>query len=261
MKKTKIIAILLIVTLTIAIAGCSSQETNPTAENEINMYVTDSHGRRDTPIRVASGIMEVMLTQEYTLDILIEDSDIIADITILEWLGESESRSNTFFRAKVNSTLKGEIFEEITLIQAGGSRYTIKGHALFKNNDRMLVFLTKSDAHDDKYWLTACWASTMSIVKYEDKPYFLNGGGWIIWDFLENDDVKKIDGELRIAVNEELLKQDDFLAASREANLERELQELPDNLAEVFSGGYSVVFDYDDVVNVIVKMAREGEAQ
>lgn len=53
-------------------------------------------------------------------EIAVAESDLVADVTIASWLGETNSEKNdiykTFFTAKINSVLKGESTDEIVLM-------------------------------------------------------------------------------------------------------------------------------------------------
>jgi hypothetical protein len=183
-----------------------------------------------------------MYAEKLTLISAIEKSDIIADITIIEWLGENDS--NTFFLAKVNKILKGEHFEEIEVIQMGDSKNTLKDFPLFKNGDRLLAFLDNArDYHEDKYWV--CITSFLDISEYEGEPYLISRGADFDEEIFENGDIQKIDGRLRRTVNEAFIRHDPLLAEIRGTIFEKNRD----------------VFDYNDVVKIVSGIVRDGERQ
>jgi len=264
----KVITLILTAGMLCTIAGCVSKESQGSEGNqrgtEINSVENppiDEHGRRDTPVRVGQeGILTSSYAEEYTLDSAIEVADIIADITIIEWLGECEEGGfNTFFLAKVNKTLKGKHFEEIEIIQTGGSEFTIPGFPLFKNGDRFLAFLRRgSEQNEDKYWANR--RMILDILEHDNTPYLVRRGGWLDQKLMGNDDIQKIEGNLKRTVNEEFIKHDPVLAEIRgaiiEANRDVELEKFIEE-----NRNHRDIFNYYDVVKLVVKMAKEGERQ
>jgi hypothetical protein len=278
MKKSKLIVLMLSAAMTISIAGCSEDTANPAARNA----PIDENGYRDTPVRVAPN-GTISQASGMMLDMAFEYIDIIADITIVEWLGEAQEGYATFFRAKVNKTLVGEEFEEIEIIQSGNSVATVENLPLFKNGDRILAFLEKTNTspeekneYSEKYWVweTIFW----DISAHENQTYLISRNYWSFADdFLKNNNVQKIEGELRSSINEGFRKHDPVLAEMRdfeleqaEANrdhavekfLEDEAKQLgkeytPPNLIETYI--YRDVFDYSAAVNAITKLAKENK--
>jgi hypothetical protein len=271
----KLTAILLITALTLALTGCASNEVDPNAP-DFNRVCAE--GRRDTPVRVATGgTLHTTLVKEYTFDVAVEDSDLIADVTIIEWLGESIGTGcATFFRARVNATLKGKEYEEITLLQSGNSEYTMQGFPLFKNGDRLLVFLTKAPGaqeaqseHRNNYWTNR--ATLMDVVEYNSEFYLLNRGGQLHWCLNENDNIQKIGGELWSTVNEQFRKHDPFLVGLWDSIIENERSNDPAMVEfyeeknrqnsvspELYKPEYRDVFNYDVVVRIIFDMIKES---
>jgi hypothetical protein len=261
----KLTAILLIAALTLALTGCTGGEVDPNAP-DFNRVCAE--GRRDTPVRAARGILNFTLDKEYTLDLTVEHSDLIVDVTIIEWLGElTGDGCVTFFRARVNATIKGEEFEEITIIQSGNSEFAKQGFPLFKNGDRLLVFLKNEEGvFDNKYWITGCWSTFFSILEYENNPFLLSRGGWIHEELLKNDSVERIGGELWVTVNEQFKKHDPFLVGLWDSIIETERNNNPAMVElmkersvspELYKPEYRDVFNYDDVIRIILDMVEE----
>jgi hypothetical protein len=82
-----------------------------------------------------------------TLEWVSKKSNLIADVTIIEWLGESldfdadDMDFATYFLAKVNRTIKGEERDTIVIRQSGNSQSTLVEDPLYRNGDRLLLFL------------------------------------------------------------------------------------------------------------------------
>ena len=267
----KIIAMVIIAVLVVTIGGCAEQTIDPAARN----VPVDEYGRSDTPVRIGQVGRIMPQYDEYTLDLAFEYSDIIADITIVEWIGEAKNGNATFFRAKVNKTLKGEEYKEIELIQTGDSEFTIVEFPLLKNGDRLLAILKEPSSYSDddyqgKYWIDHI--ALLDVLEYEGKPYLLNRGEWPFGaDFRENDDVKKIKGELRDSINEEFRKHDPVLTeiweetmrhrisdSNLESFIEEENKRNETESASADNLGHQDVFDYDDVVKIITRRLKEG---
>jgi len=258
----KIITMVLIAVLAVTVAGCAERTIAPAVP-------VDEYGRRDTPVRVGNGTSSSRYAGEHSLDMAIENSDIIADITIIEWLGET---SNTFFLARVNQTLKGGNFEEIEIIQVGNSIATDEGFPLFKNGNRFLAFLRKSSAqegkHKGRYWV--CITTLLDVLEHEKEPYLISRWHDFDQDLVENNNLRKIEGKLRSSVNEEFAKYDPVLAEVRgiavETNKDLELDKFIEEekrrngIEHVPSEKQSHrdVFSYDEVVEIITHRLKEG---
>jgi hypothetical protein len=260
----KHIAILLIAALTLSLTGCASNEVDPNAP-DFNRVCAE--GRRDTPVRVATG---GKITFNYdsvpTLSSTIKYADVIADVTIVEWLGESEpgdGLSRTYFRAIVNSTLMGKEYQEIKVIQSGNSRATMKMVPLFKNGDRFLMFLVGEDGvyGVDENMLLA-------VLKHSDEKYLIDRT--ITYELFENECIQKVSGNLWVDINDEYRKHDPVLAEIVDANITAlrnndldmfefiEEQNRLDSISpELYKPEYRDVFSYDDVVRIVDNMVKE----
>ncbi|MCL2036843.1 MAG: hypothetical protein FWG83_05610 [Oscillospiraceae bacterium] len=236
MRKRKSIAIALIAAMTIGIAGCSERGTAS------EMVVTDSKGRRDTPVRDAPGTIFESYIAEYSFKEVVNKYELIADVTIVEWLGETDE-GYTFFEAKVNRVLKGEDTEKIEMIQSGNSKATVSGFPLLKNGDRFLLFSSASNAENKefkgKYWIQVY--TFFDIVENEEEIYLISRYSWFDDDLVKNDNIKKITGEKRTSINETHRTHDPILA--QKYNDER------------------IVFDYNDVITAILDVDRGGRGE
>ncbi|MCL2037307.1 MAG: hypothetical protein FWG83_08005 [Oscillospiraceae bacterium] len=184
MRKRKSIAIALIAAMTIGIVGCSESEI-PATENQVN-EITEF---KDTPVRVGKSYMKVSLDVTPSglgaLEKLIEQSDVIADVTITGWLGESV-HWETFFSADINHALKGENEQKtIRISQMGTGENTVYENPLFKKGDRMFLFLSKvtpeelksrEDNVEDYYWIVGLYSIILDIVELDGEKYALDRG-------------------------------------------------------------------------------------
>jgi hypothetical protein len=169
----KLIAILLLFALTLA--GCASEPAGP----------------KDTPVRVAEGQMTVSINAPTSLEEAIKQADLIVDLTITEWLGEDLEGYTTFFNARINETTKGEKKESITLMQTGTGEFTLRNWPLFKNGDRLFLFLVEilpedaerlDEIYTGGYWIVGSYAMVFDVQEIDENIYFLSRFGFIgIW--------------------------------------------------------------------------------
>lgn len=162
MKRFIVLVMLAIITFSV---GCSS-------EKEIAVKVTT----KDTPTSVGKlGTMEARV-ESFSLDDLVDLSDIIAEVEIAEWRGESKKTGHekTFFTASLKKLYKNtssEYLKEIIIAQAGNSDFTLIDYPLFKKNDRLIVFLKKAVNDGDYYWMLGENSSVLKIQKIDNKDY------------------------------------------------------------------------------------------
>ena len=135
-------------------------------------------------------------------DELLSESDLIVDVTILELICESPVgpihpkegggmyAEHAYFKVKINNTIKGELYENITLRQDGNSLLMDKMEPVYKAGDRMLLFLKKDIyneemtpvkvkelindydiSYDNLYWSYGAYVALFDLVEYNDKLY------------------------------------------------------------------------------------------
>jgi len=131
--KRKLITAFLVAALTLAAAGCAKP--------------AEAEGPKDTPVRIGTmGSMQMSLDLYWeTWEEILEEFDIVADVTITGWLGELNTLYSpmTLFSATVNNVFKGNLPEEIRISQRGSSEVTYSMSPLFKKGNRMLVLLNE----------------------------------------------------------------------------------------------------------------------
>jgi hypothetical protein len=210
------------------------------------------------------------ISDVFKLDTSVKGADIIADVTILEWLGEGEY--STFFRARVNRTIYGKEYEEIEIALLGNSKIIVEGGSpLFINGDRLLLFFR---GWEDSHVYNVIFHHIFSVIEQDGVPYILDRR--YTPELWENETVQKINGNLRAAVNENLKKHDPFLTGrwrSSSSNPSDEMEIIfegrehmreelaqTDGSLEIYESGLRHVYDYEDVVNFIVEMARGAES-
>lgn len=193
-KKFLIITIIAAFSLSFLV-GCSSTVSS---QNDKSL--------KDTPIRVGTKGTISGSVEACSYDQAISGADIIAEIEILGWLSETDEPSEkTFFKAGLLKTYKNKVdpqLKEITLMQDGNSKFTIKGSPLFKKNEKLILFLKKAD-NQDAYWMLG--AHKFKITKIEDVDYVIkNEGGFPEFTLIEVND-QKIKDKARQNLKDELV--------------------------------------------------------
>jgi hypothetical protein len=179
---------------------------------------------KDTPVRVGEGFLSISLDKDYTLEVAFESADIIADITVMGWEGESEF--TTFFSVKPNQIFKGEAPETFTIMQTGSSSCTMSGYPLFKRGDRLLLFLFGDDPeatyyesvkqYKDRHWIVGSHTTTMYIYEYEGEVYVLGNSSAtrFMEGFIKNYNAEKINEELSAAIIADYNETDPVMAGA-----------------------------------------------
>jgi hypothetical protein len=262
MKKSNFIAAILIAASAITMAGCANQEREPaatrdaTAELDNTPIVTEIE-RKDTPVRMGQPRQKRgMPVHHYTLECAIKEASLIVDVTITEWLGESLEFEITYFSVKVNNTIKGEEHDTFVFSQAGNSQVMSNENVLYKNGDRLLLFLNEfddggrwkretgwtPDDDDKKYFLLVDFHQTFLDIKEHEGEIFIlsdrRGGG--ISDCLKragSSNVSRASRDTRTAIEEEYFRSDPILEETRYS--------------------IDVAFVYDDVVKAILEISKQ----
>lgn len=148
----------LLTVLSIALSGCG----NITAKQQATADTTQQARNilKDTPHQVGQkGTMSTSLIEGFDFNKTFKKADIIAEVTILEWLGEVTDEfklETTTFRAELNKTFKSNEdnnLKEINIMQTGNSYYTIENSPLFKNGDKLILYLEKAEKEDGYFIL------------------------------------------------------------------------------------------------------------
>lgn len=141
---------------------------------------------RDTPHQVGQkGQMKVSVNG-YNFEDSFKKADIVAQVKISEWLGEeNEPSERTIFKAQLEKAYKNNIdksLKEIKLLQEGNSNTTIENFPLFKNNDKLVLFLKKAtgEEYDDTtYWILGVHSSVFRIINADGEDYAVKQvGDW-----------------------------------------------------------------------------------
>ncbi|MCL1807833.1 MAG: hypothetical protein FWG31_09045 [Oscillospiraceae bacterium] len=152
-------------------------------------------GGVDTPVRVGTlGESQGSLARHYLLHEAVEESDLVLEVTISSWLGEELSQGGvTFFNVTANTVLKGEVPDNIVLIQVGDSKCTFKDFPLFQRGDRLIVFLKKAVANEfitdfdldleNAYWLLGGHSTVLYVQSADDGTYALDRTGMLTEEY------------------------------------------------------------------------------
>ncbi len=162
MKKLLILTAL--ITLIAFVQACS--ETNkyivetPTLNPEETTYVHNS-----APSMVL-----------YTVERLLEESDVIAEIEIVESLGETDYPSPiTYFQTNVITVIKGDQnLQSLKLMQGVNSSYQYQGYPIFIPGQKFILFLAKASDdqyENDMYWIMGGYLTVIRIDTVNDKEY------------------------------------------------------------------------------------------
>jgi hypothetical protein len=249
MKKTKTIAILLIVAISLTIAGCSGESP-----------------KQDTPSRIGTqGIISGSFENYYTFNDAIEQADLIVDLTIIEWIGESTEKENrtigeqTYFSAKINNTIKGKEYDTIVLTQHGNSEWTYTDDPLYRIGDRLFLFLKEmpyeehrvanapyEKEYENAFYSVGTYRTAFSIWEYNEKAYLLSRFDWGIAQSIAGDmSIEKADSNTMESIVKSYTGHDQLIG-------ELIATEKMDNAL-----GYA--FSYDDVVKRISDITKKEE--
>lgn len=102
----------------------------------------------------------------YTLEMMLEEAEVIAHIKIGDWLGEDTGYS--YYEAFLVEKYKGEIVEKFILAQYGTARKTQNLYPLFISGNELFVFLKSSaglSEYDNLYYIVNEPGSVFYVVK------------------------------------------------------------------------------------------------
>lgn len=95
-----------------------------------------------------------------------------------DWLSEDEHF--TYYDVSVTQTYKGNVPEEIVLLQDGTSKGTVKGYPLFIAGDQLLVFLKEASGTEyiDAYWIIGAYTTVLDVAADDEgTEYFIDRMG------------------------------------------------------------------------------------
>lgn len=180
MKNICSIIVLLSVSMLI-FNGCSSTEKQQTIADTTQQV---KQAVKDTPRQV--GQKQYFATiEEFEFDKFYEEADIIAQVEILEWLEEINDplgEMSTYFKATIENTYKNTVdsdTKEIRLKQDGNSYHTSHLLPLFKNGDRLLLFLKKAVGEDKEntYWILGSYSGVFRIINTDGQDFVVKQVG------------------------------------------------------------------------------------
>lgn len=152
----------------------------------------------DTPVRVGASGMKARMAGPEPIRRAIEKADLVADLTVSGWLGESdEGFGVTFFTAQVNKVYKGEPTEQIILAQTGNGKRTIAQSPLFQKGGRMILFLKKVEQekneeyhaagtltrHEGEYAILGGHAGILDVVSQGKKSFVIDRLGMATYPY------------------------------------------------------------------------------
>jgi hypothetical protein len=243
-KIAKVVATLLALSFIVTITGCSSDD-RAVADRENQSHESET-ARNDTPSRRGAGGFLSASLVSYTFDEAVEDADLIVDVTITEWLREYTGNDGlaTHFAASVNRTFKssGGEYENIVIAQAGNSEMTFENDPLFRNGERLLLFLTEFESDEATDTSTECnkifglvgmYQTPLLVQEHESETVVLSRFDWGIAQCLVHD--KAVESPSESIQNEIVMNYLEYDPVFKE--LEHSL---------------SFAFDYGDVVERVL---------
>ena len=95
--------------------------------------------------------------ERYALDESIEEADVVAEVKIKGVVEEFDNGiPQTLHRASVVETYKGELPEEINVLQNGTKKMPVSDNPLFEEGERYILVLRNTvslDDNDNSYWV------------------------------------------------------------------------------------------------------------
>ncbi len=112
------------------------------------------------PSRWGEGEAQGMLPRTYSLSEAYDAAEVVALVTVGDWLEEELITGRTFFRTTVQKVYKGDIPHEFVLAQEGCSTWTYRNYPVFTYGNQLLLFLIKYDV--------SMYRDTYDLVEYPD---------------------------------------------------------------------------------------------
>jgi len=118
------------------------------------------------PSRWGEGEAQGMLPHTYSLSEAYDAAEVVALVTVGDWLEEELITGRTFFRTTVQKVYKGDIPHEFVLAQEGCSTWTYRNYPVFTYGNQLLLFLIKYDV--------SMYRDTYDLVEYPDAYELIN---------------------------------------------------------------------------------------
>lgn len=160
-------AIIFIILLTVF----SWYNSNRNLNEDYSSYLKEG---KDTPQRVGKSETPASLEKKYTLSEAASEADLVAQVLITGWLGETgaEAYPETIFSVKILKSYSKSDLKEITIIQSGGQASTYKDYPLFQKGDQLLLFLIKdNESSENTYRILGNFSTILYISREKNKTY------------------------------------------------------------------------------------------
>ena len=95
------------------------------------------------PSRWGEGEAKGMLPHTYSLSEAYDAAEVVALVTVGDWLEEELITGRTFFRTTVQKVYKGDIPHEFVLAQEGCSTWTYRNYPVFTYGNQLLLFASQ----------------------------------------------------------------------------------------------------------------------
>jgi len=138
--------LILLSIVSLSLCGCGS-----TAKQHTDAHTAQQPVKavKDTPRQIGQKGQISASIIGYSFDKSYEKADLIAELEISEWL------------------------EEINLLQDGNSEYTFNNYPLFKNGDKLLLFLKKAvgEEFENTYWILGGTTGVFRLIHTGEQAY------------------------------------------------------------------------------------------
>ncbi|TFB14093.1 hypothetical protein E3U55_14340 [Filobacillus milosensis] len=138
MKKNFILFCLITILVAFMLSACNNSESENTKNEKVGNI---------------NSFLEVLPFSES-----IEKADLIANITVIEKIGErNEPSPKTTFKVSINDVIKGDdslLNNYIRIDQQGNSKFSFNNNALFKKGENYILLLRETVGTDKSdYWI------------------------------------------------------------------------------------------------------------
>lgn len=186
---TKIIPLAFLVLLITALTFLTFPANNSVAKQILSKRSDLTFGQ-NTPSRVGkNGVVSAMFNSLVTLEAAYKDSDLVAEVIITGWLGDTAEWGQTdgmnpaeitFFQATIVETYKNDSAlqgKSITILQSGNRNWTYEGYPLYKNGDRLLLCLKRAENNmytqnkQNCYIISGAQMTELQIIEEQGTSY------------------------------------------------------------------------------------------
>ena len=151
MSMKKLLSLLLAIAMVFSLAGCAEE-----AEENEEIVVP--------PVRF--GTATAMLEGPYSIEEATTGADAVARVRIGNWLGENAEQQCTYFEAAPIEVVKGELPENVVLMQDGYSSSIYERYPLFTYGNEVFLFLKTAvgdQPFENVFWIYGSYGTVFYV--------------------------------------------------------------------------------------------------